>query len=409
MEQQYKTYKYRWVILAVIIPAIICTEMFWLTLSPISSVAEAYYHVSSLSVSMFGTSYMIMYILFTIPASWVIDRFGYRPSLIIGILITAVFGSLRAFFADNFTVALICQFLIAIGQPFLLNISTKVPANWFPVSERSTATGLLTMAQYLGFVVPMVLAPMIAPEGSGIPELYRVFAIIACACALVSIVFTRERPKVAPGPEAEKEDFSLKSMAKLFKNRNFNYVLIVIFISMVFFNSLLTLIESILKPRGITPDQSGIVGAVFVVAGVIGAVLLPMLSDKIHKRTILFVIGISALVPLYLGMTYLKDFTLLAVAAGIAGFTIMGVAPILFQHGAEIAYPVKEGTSFGLILLMGQISGALFVLLFESLSTATNSVEIPMLVFVLLTALQIPFTLKMKESDILKSLQNKPK
>lgn len=407
MEEQYRTYKYRWIILCAIIPIIICTEMFWLTLAPIASEAELFYNVDSISISLFAMSYMIMYILFTLPASWVIDKFGYRCSLIIGASITAVFGILRAVFAADFTAAIIFQFLIAIGQPFLLNISTKVPANWFPVTERSTAAGLLTMAQYLGFVVPMVLSPIIF-KSSGIPNLFTTFAIIAVVCAIIAIVFTKERPPIPPGPEAEKEDLSVRSMVKLFRNSNFIYVLIIVFVSMGIFNTLLSLIDGILEPRGFNAEQSGLVGAVFVVAGVIGAVVLPIISDKIRRRTPLFITAISLLVPLYLGITYLTGFTTVTIIAGIAGFTIMGVAPILFQHGAEVAYPAKEGTSFGLILLMGQISGVLFVLLFETISGAIGSIILPMLLFVILTAILIPFTLKMKESKILSALQSKP-
>lgn len=407
MEEQYRTYKYRWVILCAIIPIIICTEMFWLTLAPIASEAEIFYNVDSISISLFAMSYMIMYILFTLPASWVIDKFGYRCSLIIGASITAVFGILRAVFAANFTAAIIFQFLIAIGQPFLLNISTKVPANWFSVTERSTAAGLLTMAQYLGFVVPMVVSPIIF-KSSGIPNLFTIFAIIAVVCALIAIVFTKERPSIPPGPEAEKEDLSVRSMVKLFRNLNFIYVLIIVFISMGIFNTLLSLIDGILEPRGFDAEQSGLVGAVFVVAGVIGAVVLPIISDKIRRRTPLFITAISLLVPLYLGITYLTGFTTVTIIAGIAGFTIMGVAPILFQHGAEVAYPAKEGTSFGLILLMGQISGVLFVLLFETISGAAGSIVLPMLLFVVMTAILIPFTLKMKESKLLSALQNNP-
>lgn len=406
MEAQYKVYRYRWVILAAIVPIIICTEMFWLTFAPISSLAESFYGVGSMEISMFTSSYMIMYIIFAIPASWVIDRFGFRKALITGALITAVFGVLRYLFATEFIPVIIFQFIIAIGQPFLLNISTKVPANWFPVTERSIASGILTMAQYLGFVVAMVLSPMLA-QSYGIPNLFLVFGIVACVCAVVAILYTRECPPTPPGPEAEKEDISISSMIKLFKNRNFSYVLVIVFISMGIFNALLTLIETILKPRGITMDQAGIVGAVFVVAGVIGAVLLPVISDKLHRRTPLFIIAISLLVPLYLGLTYLSDFAFVTVVSGIAGFTVMGVAPILFQHGAEVAYPVKEGTSFGLILLMGQISGALFVVSFEAVNGSTGSVTVPMLLLVIATAIEVPFTLKMKESDILKAIRKK--
>ena len=213
--------KYRFVILLAIVPSIISTEMMWLTLAPISSIAEQYYGVSSLSIAMFSMSYMIMYILFSIPASWTVDKLGYRFSLIVGVLITAVFGFARFIYADNFTIVLIAQFIIAIGQPFLLNISTKVPANWFPISERATAGGILTMAQYIGFAVPMLLAPMIADQSS-IKDVFLVFAIIASVSAVIAIIFTKEKPAVAPpGPTAPKEEISVKAMVKLIKNKTF--------------------------------------------------------------------------------------------------------------------------------------------------------------------------------------------
>lgn len=405
MEKKYVVYKYRWIILASIVPIIICTEMFWLTLAPISSLAGEYYNVGSMGISLFSASYMIMYILFTIPASLIIDKYGYRLSLIIGALITAVFGMLRFVFSDNFTLVMLMQFIIAIGQPFLLNISTKVPANWFPVNERSIASGILTMAQYMGFVVAMVLSPILA-DSFGIPSLYMVFGVIACICALIAILFTKEHPTMPPGPEAEKEDLSISSMIKLLKNLNFVYVLIIVFISMGIFNTLLTLIEGILKPRGITMEEAGIVGAAFVIAGVMGAVVLPIISDKIRKRTPLFFIGITLMVPLYLGITFISEFIPVTIVSALAGFTIMGVAPILFQHGAEVAYPVKEGTSFGLILLMGQISGALFVVIFEAISGATGSILVPMLLIVVATVIEIPITFKMKESNMLLTERN---
>lgn len=391
---------YRWLILLAIVPIIISTEMMWLSLAPISSMAESFYGVSGMSIALFSMSYMIMYIIFSLPASWIVDKYGYRYSLIIGASITAVFGLVRAIFAHNFTIVLISQFIIAVGQPFLLNISTKVPANWFPVSERSTAAGILTMAQYLGFAVPMLLAPMIA-ESSGIPNTLMVFAIISIISALIAIVFTREKPAVPPpGPVAPTEDLSLASIKKLFTKKPFILVLFVCFISMGIFNTILTLIESILIPRGITSAQAGIVGAVFVIAGVIGAVVLPIISDNLHKRSPFFIGTIALLVLLYFGITFVESFILLAILAGIAGFSIMGVAPILFQYGAEVAYPIQEGTSLGVILLMGQISGALFVYLFEVLQSSSGSPILPMILVVALTALELPVTLGMKESDL---------
>lgn len=396
-----QTSTYRWVVLLSIVPIIISTEMMWLSLAPISSLAEAYYGVEGNLVTLYTMSYMIMFVLLSLPASWIIDRYGYRCSLIIGAALTAVFGTARAFFADQFTIVLIAQFFIAAGQPFLLNISTKVPANWFPHSERATAAGILTMAQYLGFALPMIIAPAMA-SAVGIPAVLKVFAAVAALSAAVSILLTREHPPVPPpGPVWEKEDFSIPTLHMLLKNGPYRLALLICFLSMGIFNTLLTLLESILLPRGITSVETGAIGAVFVAAGVLGAVILPVISDKLRIRIPFFVISITALVPLYLGITFLTSFPALLAIAAAAGFSIMGVAPILFQHGSETAYPVQEGTSLGMVLLMGQISGVLFVFLFEILLSASGSIIPPMLAIAAITAAEIPLTLRMKESPLL--------
>ena len=161
---------YRWVILIAAIPIIISTEMVWLTFSPIASVIAEHYGVSSFAVDMLATSYMIMFIVFCFPAAYVIDRFGFRRSLVIGALLTGIFCFTRAAFAGSFAAVAVSQFIIAIGQPFLLNITTKAAANWFPFEERATADGLLTMAQYAGFTIPMVLSPILV-ESVGVQKM----------------------------------------------------------------------------------------------------------------------------------------------------------------------------------------------------------------------------------------------
>lgn len=397
---------YRWVVLIATIPIIISTEMVWLTFSPIASVIAEHYGVSGFAVDMLATSYMLMFIVFCLPAAYVIDRFGFRRSLIIGALLTGIFAVTRAAFAGSFAAVAVSQFIIAIGQPFLLNITTKAAANWFPFEERATADGLLTMAQYVGFTVPMVLSPVLV-ESAGVQKMLFVYAVIAIVSMLAVLIFVREKPAVPPpGPVYERDDFSRKAIAGLFKNHGFVLCLICAFISIGIFNTILTLIETILKDRGITPAQAGIIGAAFVAAGVAGAIVLPIISDKVGVRIRFLLVAVALLVPLYLGLTFVKSFIVLVVIAAVAGFSIMGVAPILFQHSSEVAYPAQEGTSLGLILLMGQISGALFVLLFEVISGASGSVSVPMIGIVILTAVEIPIVMRMRESKLVEQRSN---
>lgn len=55
---------------------------------------------------------------------------------------------------------------------------------------------------------------------------------------------------------------------------------------------------------------------------------------------------------------------------------------------------------------MGQISGTLFVLLFEGLTGAFGSIVVPMVLIVVLNAVQLPLIAKMKESKSLKSQES---
>ncbi|ACT00546.1 MFS transporter [Paenibacillus sp. JDR-2] len=388
----------KWIILLSIVPVIVSTEMMWLSLAPISSLAEDFYGVGSMSVTLCSMSFMIMFILFSMPASWVIDRWGYKASLLIGAGLTAVFSLLRALYAEDFTLVLIFQFILAIGQPFLLNIATKVASDWFPLRERSTAAGILTLAQYIGFIVPMALAPAIA-EASGIPNLFMWFAVFAIVAACLAAAFVPVKP---PAPltntTPRQEVLRFQSIGLLIENKSYFLILLVSFICIGIFNTILTLLETILTPRGFTSEEAGLVGAVFIVAGIIGAVALPILSDKYRIRAPFFIAAITLLIPAYLGLTFAEQFVPVTVIAGLAGFTIMGVAPILFQHGSELAYPVREGTSLGMILLMGQVSGIAFVYLFEVLNEALDSIVWPMLLFVVLTAALLPVSFRIPES-----------
>lgn len=396
MEQtEYRTYKKRWLMVAALVPIIVATEIYWLAFAPISSAVELFFGVDEMSITLFAMSYMLMYIVLAIPASQVVDKYGFKRSVTIGVVLMVIPAVLRYIYADNFTVAIICQFAMAASQPFLVNISTKVPSNWFPVKERATASGILVMAQYLGFIIPMAFAASLF--SLGMKTMMGIYALITVIAALLAIVLTRENPPVAPGQPEPKEDMNFRSIKELFKRRQYLLVLLIGFVSIGLLNTLLSMIESILAPKGMM-ELDGIAGVIFIAAGIIGAIVVPMFSDKIGKRMVLIRIGIISLIGLLALLTFIDNVAVVMVIYGVIGFLVMGLAPILFQHGAESAYPSKEGVSFGMIMLMGQVSGLIFVLVFELISA--SSILWSMLFLLLLAVIQLPSAVKMKESDV---------
>jgi MFS family permease len=158
MEQEnLKIYGYRWVVLVAFMFVIAVNQLLWITFAPITGVAAGYYGVSDLSIGLLSLSFMIVYIFVSIPASWVIDTYGFRWAVGIGAVLTGVFGFTRGLAAGNYNLVLISQIGIAIGQPFILNSLTKVAAL---VSHSGTGDRLgFGSSMYLGIVLGMVVTP----------------------------------------------------------------------------------------------------------------------------------------------------------------------------------------------------------------------------------------------------------
>jgi len=164
----FKVYGYRWVMLAAFMTIVAINQFLWITFAPITITAARYYAVSDLSIGLLSMSFMIVYIVISIPASWVIDTYGLRVAVGIGAALTGIFGLLRGLAAPNYTLVLMSQIGIALGSPFILNAMTTVAARWFPVRERATATGLSSLAIYLGILVGLLLTPYLtAPVWHG--------------------------------------------------------------------------------------------------------------------------------------------------------------------------------------------------------------------------------------------------
>ena len=399
---QFRSDPYRWIVLFSVFPILAVTQIFWLTFSAISPEAVAYYHTSPLSIAFLSMSYMIVYILLMIPASLLTDKKGLRASFVLGSVITAVFGLLRAFCSFSFPLVILSQIGLAVAQPFLVNPITKLAAVWFPVNERATASGIASIGGYIGIIIAMVATPALFTEFS-MPGMLKIYGFISVAAALLVIVLLREKPKIPAGPRGNVDDnFSLRKVSEFKNNHNFVYLLLVVFIALGVFNALLTCISDILSPRGISIEKSGLIGGIIIAAGLLGGIVIPLLSDKLKKRRIFLTISVLFALIGMVGLSYINNYVALLVFAGITGFFLMGAGPMIFQYGTELAYPVPEGTAYGLLMGSGQISGIIFILLLYLLRASNGLMTLPLTLLMALMAAAFFVSLRVKESSLIK-------
>jgi MFS family permease len=403
-ESNYKVYGYRWVVLLAFMVVVAINQLLWITFAPITTDAVQYYGVSELSVGLLSLSFMLVYIIVSIPASWLIDSYGIRVAVGLGAVLTGAFGLLRGLVAANYTLVLLAQIGIAIGQPLILNAVTTVAARWFAPQERATAAGLGSLAIYLGIIVGLVLTPYLAAQ-SGIRSMLLIYGIVALIGVILFFAFARERPATPPCPPGQDErSLMLDGFKQIIRQRDFILLLVVFFVGLGAFNAITTWIEEILSPRGFSAIQAGDTGGLMILGGIIGALVIPILSDHYRRRTpFLIVAVIGAMLGLF-GVTYAQNFIVLLVSAAILGFFLLSAGPIGFQYGAEITFPAPEGTSNGLLLMMGQISGIIFILGMDGFkSPQTGSMTAPLLALLALMIVTLLVCTRLREPAIIHS------
>ncbi len=380
---KFKVYGYRWVVLSVFMLVIFINQVSWITFAPITGLAATYYHVSDLQIGILSLIFMLVYIVVSVPASWIIDSYGIRTAVGVGAVMTGIFGFMRGVVADDYRLVMIAQCGIAVGQPFILNAMTSVAARWFPVGTRAMAAGMGSLAMYVGISVGLLLTPYLSLH-FGIASMLIVYGIASPLVAILFFVFVKDRPPTPPcAPEDEERSLVYDGLKEALQRRNFIYLLILFFIGLGVFNAVTTWIENIVRPRGFSVIEAGHIGGIMIFGGILGAVIMPILSDRSGNRTPYLQAIVAGSILGLCGITFTQSYGLLMLSAFVFGFFLLSAGPLGFQYGAEITYPAPEGTSNGLMLLVGQISGIIFIVGIDELKhPITGSMSAPLIILI---------------------------
>jgi MFS family permease len=397
-----RVYRYRWLVLLAFILVAGMTQVLWITFAPITSAAADFYGKSDLMIGLLSMSFMIVYVLVVLPSAWVIDTWGFRAAVGFGAVLTAVFGLTRGLFASNYAIVFLSQIGIAVGQPFVIGSTTKIAARWFPARERATATGLGTLALYLGPLAAMLLSPFLVLR-LGMGPMLRAYGIAAAVAAAFFLVVAREHPPTPAGRD-EQRVLMFDGLKSMLRRRDFVFLLAMFFVGLGMFNSVSTWVEDIVRPRGFTISQAGWLGGLMLIGGIIGAIVIPLVSDRSGRRKPFILLALVGLIPGLLGLTLATASWLLFLSGFVFGFFLLSAGPIGFQYAAEITRPAPEGTSNSLLLVMGQISGIAFILAMDALKDpATGAMTTSLLVLAALTAVSAILAALIRESPIYKA------
>ncbi|KAB0798369.1 hypothetical protein PPYR_09362 [Photinus pyralis] len=428
LEQSFKLYKMRWVVLVVSVFTCASGNMQWMQYGIIGDVLVLYYGISFDAVNWTSMVFLLMYIIFLFPVSYILDKYGLRVGVIFGSVGTCLGAWIKLASAspDRFWVLLLGQSVAAVSQVFVLPTPPLLAATWFGANEVSMACGIgLSGCQVgvaLGFVLPTII---LKPQHDLIgieTDMFILALAVGIFCSIYSILTIRFFTDQPPSPPSTARSTNLvtektsskQSIAKLFTSRSYVVLLLVYGIDIgVFFVLSTTLNQVVLKYYPDGSDDAGRIGCLITIAGTIISVVYGIILDRFkwYRQTLLATQLICSLMMFMVTFLLYQGIVFVYITYILLGAFLTSVMVIGYEMAAEVTYPEPEGTPAGLLNASAQGFGIMFTYLYSFLFYKLEDVwsnlslcVILLVGFVLLTI--SPFDLKRQAINLRKVHDN---
>lgn len=376
----------RWFVLVGFSLLVACTQLLWLSFAPITTQAHQALKVSEGAIGDLAGIQPLMYVLLALPAGRWTDR-RFSVALSAGAVLTAVGALTRLAAPGSYAWILGGQFLVAVGQPLVLNSTTKIAARYFPLAERTTAISIASAAQFVGILVAATTGGALYGAG-GIKLLLLVHAAVTVLAAAGVLAAVR-----VPAPYSA-DSTTAVSIRWLRHDPVMWRLAGLLFIGVGVFNAVATWLDAILNDFGQSAASGGLI-ALMTVAGIVGAAVLPgAAAQRDHRRTVLLV-TITVTMVVFLAIAAVHNVVFIAVALALEGFVLLAGLPVALDWSELHVGPSRAGTATGFLLLAGNLGGTVLVLVVQSVIknpylalSALSVVAVPGL----LLALRLPRT-----------------
>lgn len=377
-----KAYRYRYLILLALVLLIFAVEIQWLHLAPVGRVANRFYRGQlplryAKPVDLLSLTYLLVFVVVSIPSSYLLHRLGIRWATWIASA-CIIFGSLTKWlYLSSLPAVLFGQLFLAIGQAVVLTSITEIVSRWFPIRERGMAVGITSASQYLSLAAVMVLSPLLvvtkatdAAWGHGFERMMAIYAIISSLLALVAALLMKENPPTPSSTIITSKPQDYRASFKLLRpNASLRGLMLIFSIGWGVLMTLFIKVDEIGELLGFA-NSGGVLGISMFAGGMVGAIVLPALSDHFRRRKLFFIFCNVCSIPgiLFLvfcqqiGAVILSTQIIVIIGSSIIGLSLLASIPIGSQYAAELGMGINEEFIQGLLMLFSQASCAVIML-----------------------------------------------
>jgi FHS family L-fucose permease-like MFS transporter len=355
-----------------------------------------YFKLNYTQATLIQVSFYITYVIFPIPIAWMIHKYGYRVSLLVALVISAL-GCLLfmpAQFNDSYVIILIAIFILSTGITII-----NVAANPFTtlLGDPEGAHIRINFVQSfsrIGYAATPVIAAVLIYNSAGEIRFYFPYMLIGMIILVIAamIYFSKMPSMRAP----EEEVFSVRKMLR--KSARYPHLLYGV-IAMFFYvgaeaSTAGFFIPYLTTELGFTMAKAvGYLTLYYIFAAVMGLVVALWLLKFISAHKLVGIFGTAMIVAYLICIFMDTGYNEYVLASLGLGLSIM--FPTLFSLAIEDTGDFAGNGSA--LLNFAIVGGAVFTplqgLLADSFSVATSYL-IPCFCFVVITIYAFFFTRK---------------
>ncbi|CAL8316179.1 unnamed protein product [Merluccius merluccius] len=380
--QPTRLYKRRWLIVLLFSSYSLCNSFQWIQYGIIANIFTAYYGVDDFTVDWMSMIYMLTYIPFIFPVTWLLDRKGLRVVALVATALNCLGTWIKVASVQRhlFAVTFLGQFCSSCAQVFILGMPSTIASVWFGPDEVSTACSIGVFGNQLGIAIGFLVPPILVPNVEDMDELayhirkmFYITAGVATFLFILVVIVFQERPELPPtqaqatARSLPPEQYSYTaSILRLLRNRPFILLVITYGLNVGCFYAVGTLLNRMVINHYPGEEvNAGRIGLTIVIAGMVGSLICGIWLDrtKTYKQTTLVVYFMSLVgMIVYAATLSLGHLWVVFITAGSLGFFMTGYLPLGFEFAVELTYPESEGTSSGLLNCSAQVFGIIFTI-----------------------------------------------
>ncbi len=325
----------------------------WLRFAPITDNVAAQYHMSTGEVGQLSLVFPLLFLPLALPLGWLIDKRSARFCLWLTALVMTLGVGARVV-APTYAALLAGQTILAIAQPLVMALISKLVGVWFGESERLQATGLGTLSIFVGLGLAFLLVPPSAPY----PLSSTLWIdVVALGLLLVATLLLVPADPPAPATDDAFERVAPRGwfagVGSLLKSRRFIAILLLVFFANGYSNALFTWLEPLLLPQGINAAQAGIAGLMILIGGIIGMSLLPRMPMIERRLRPMMLLACTVGIPMTVSLLSSPLFGIVLATSFLIGLFLLSPLPVFVDVVARIGGAGLAGTAVSAFWLVG--------------------------------------------------------